>query len=49
MGVTKSKPSTSSIFVPLIYVKHLMNGGKVLNATWVAWFPTAAISPHAKI
>ena len=32
---TKSKPSASSIVVPLIFVRQLVNGSQFLNATFV--------------
>ena len=31
--MTKSKPSPSSIVVPLVFGIHLVNGAKILNAT----------------
>ena len=33
--MTKSKSSASSIFVPSIFVIHLVNGAQFLNATCV--------------
>ena len=43
--ITKYKSSASSIFVPSIFVIHLVNGAQLLNDTWVAGAAMIVISP----
>ena len=40
IGVTKSKPSASSIFVPSTFLIHLVNGTQFMNAVRAATFPS---------
>ena len=43
--MTKSKSSASSIFVPPIFVIHLVNGAQFLNATCVLGVVATVTSP----
>ena len=48
--MTKSKSSASSIVVPSIFVIHLVNGARFLNATSVTrLWPAIVISPLTKV
>ena len=47
--MTNSKLSASSIVASSIFMMHLVNGTKLLNATCVAWRPMIVISPITRM
>ena len=47
--MTESKSSASSIFVPSIFVIHLVNGAQFLNATCVARAAVTVILPFTEM
>ena len=47
--MTKSKSSVSSIVVPSIFVRNLMNSAQILNNTCVTQGPLIAISSLNKM
>ena len=47
--MSKSKSLALSIVVPLIFVIHLLNGAKFLNAACVTWCPIIEILPLTKM
>ena len=45
----KAKSSASSIVVPSVFVKHLVNGAQFLKKNYVAGAAVTVISPLTKI